>query len=109
MGEFFYKASATLPLIKIYRMSLISAGSISLDTTLKEPQTFNLKRKKIAKKVLLRRLVCVDASRESTACLACVYLNEYRTAVAAFTLHAAELKIVRVSQLHKIIKRKNGK
>jgi hypothetical protein len=51
----------------------------------------------------------VDASRESTACLACVYLNEYRTAVAAFTLHAAELKIVRVSQLHKIIKRKNGK
>jgi hypothetical protein len=47
----------------------------------------------------MRRLVCVDASRESAACLACVYLNEYRTAVAAFTLHAAELKIVRVSQL----------
>jgi hypothetical protein len=46
----------------------------------------------------MRRLVCVDASRESAACLACVYLNEYRTAVAAFTLHAAELKIVRVSE-----------
>ena len=41
----------------------------------------------------------MDASRESAACLACVYLNEYRTAVAAFTLHAAELKIVRVSRL----------
>jgi hypothetical protein len=32
-GRFFLKASATLPLIKIYRMSLISAGSISLDST----------------------------------------------------------------------------
>jgi hypothetical protein len=29
-GGFFYKASATLPLIKIYQMSLLSAGSISL-------------------------------------------------------------------------------
>ena len=47
----------------------------------------------------VRRLVCVDASRESAACLACVYLNEYKTAVAAFTLHAAELKLVRVSRL----------
>jgi hypothetical protein len=28
-GGFFYKSSTTLPLIKIYRMSLISAGSIS--------------------------------------------------------------------------------
>ncbi len=34
-GGFFYKASATLPLRKIYRMSLISAGSISLDSTFK--------------------------------------------------------------------------
>ncbi len=29
------KTSATLPLIKIYRMSLLSAGSISLDSTFK--------------------------------------------------------------------------
>jgi hypothetical protein len=32
-ADFSKKASATLPLIKIYRMSLISAGSISLDST----------------------------------------------------------------------------
>jgi hypothetical protein len=35
-GRIFLKASATLPLIKIYRMSLFSAGSISLDSTFKE-------------------------------------------------------------------------
>ncbi len=39
MGDrriFLKKPAATLPLIKIYRMSLISTGSISLDSTFKE-------------------------------------------------------------------------
>jgi hypothetical protein len=34
-GRIFLKSSATLPSIKINRMSLISAGSISLDSTFK--------------------------------------------------------------------------
>jgi hypothetical protein len=34
-GGFFQKPAATLPLIKIYRISLISTGSISLDSTFK--------------------------------------------------------------------------
>ncbi len=38
--KIFYKTSATLPLIKIYRMSLISVGSISLDITFKEKYGF---------------------------------------------------------------------
>ncbi len=33
---FFYETSATLPLIKIYQMSLILARSISLDSTFKD-------------------------------------------------------------------------
>ncbi len=39
MGDgriFLKKAATTLPLIKIYRMSLLSAGSILLDSTFKE-------------------------------------------------------------------------
>ena len=38
----------------------------------------------------------VDVTRDSTTCLACVYLNEYKVATAAFTLHASENKLVRV-------------
>jgi hypothetical protein len=34
-GRIFLKTPATLPLIKIYQMSLILAGSISLDSTFK--------------------------------------------------------------------------
>ena len=45
------------------------------------------------------RLVIVEASRESSSCLACVYLNEYKTAVAAFTLSAADPKTVKVKSL----------
>ena len=47
----------------------------------------------------LFRLVTVDVTRDGTTCLACVYLNEYKVASAAFTLHASENKIIRVSQL----------
>ena len=43
------------------------------------------------------RLVTVDVTKDSTTCLACVYLNEYKVATAAFTLHASENKLVRVS------------
>jgi hypothetical protein len=35
-GRIFLKTSATLPLIKIYRMSLLSAEYISLDSTLSD-------------------------------------------------------------------------
>ena len=35
-------------------------------------------------------------TKDSSTCLACVYLNEYKVAVAAFTLHASENKLVRV-------------
>jgi hypothetical protein len=35
-GRIFLETSAPLPLINIYRISLISAGSISLDSTFKE-------------------------------------------------------------------------
>jgi hypothetical protein len=35
-GKFFKKPAVTFPLINSYRMSLISAGSISLDSTFKE-------------------------------------------------------------------------
>ena len=38
----------------------------------------------------------VDVTKDSSTCLACVYLNEYKVAVAAFTLHASENKLVRV-------------
>ena len=42
------------------------------------------------------RLVTVDLSKpDSSACLACVYLNEYKIAVAAFTLHGSDHKAVR--------------
>ena len=44
----------------------------------------------------LIRLVSVDVTKDSSTCLACVYLNEYKVAVAAFTLHASENKLVRV-------------
>jgi hypothetical protein len=37
-GRIFLKASVMLPLTKIYGMSLIWAGSISLDSTFKEPR-----------------------------------------------------------------------
>ena len=46
----------------------------------------------------LIRLVTVDVTKDSTTCLACVYLNEYKVATAAFTLHASENKLVRVSK-----------
>ena len=42
------------------------------------------------------RLVIVDVTKDSSTCLACVYLNEYKIAVAAFTLHGSENKLVRV-------------
>ena len=42
------------------------------------------------------RLVTVDVTKDSSTCLACVYLNEYKIAVAAFTLHGSENKLVRV-------------
>ena len=45
------------------------------------------------------RLVCVEVTKDSSTCLACLYLNEYKVAVAAFTLHASENKLVRVSGL----------
>ena len=47
----------------------------------------------------LCRLVCVEVTKDSSTCLACLYLNEYKVAVAAFTLHASENKLVRVSGL----------
>ena len=45
------------------------------------------------------RLVTVDVTKDSSTCLACVYLNEYKTAVAAFTLHGSENKLVRVRKI----------
>ena len=45
------------------------------------------------------RLGCVEVTKDSSTCLACLYLNEYKVAVAAFTLHASENKLVRVSGL----------
>ena len=43
--------------------------------------------KVIRQPYIVDRLVVVEASRDNTASLACVYLNEYRIAVAAFTLY----------------------
>jgi hypothetical protein len=41
-GRIFLKTAATLPLIKIYRMSLISTRSISLDSTFNPGVSFLL-------------------------------------------------------------------
>jgi pleckstrin domain-containing family G protein 5 len=51
--------------------------------------------KVIRQPYIVDRLVTVDVTRDSSTCLACVYLNEYKIAVAAFTLHGSENKLVR--------------
>ncbi|XP_023335851.1 pleckstrin homology domain-containing family G member 5, partial [Eurytemora carolleeae] len=53
------------------------------------------KVKVIKQPYILDRLVIVDACRESSSCLACVYLNEYKTAVAAFTLSHTDSTIIK--------------
>jgi hypothetical protein len=45
-GGFFEKPAATLPLIKFYRMSLISTGSILLDSTF---NSLNYRKDKLIK------------------------------------------------------------
>jgi len=51
--------------------------------------------KVIRQPYIVDRLVTVDVTKDSSTCLACVYLNEYKIAVAAFTLHGSENKLVR--------------
>ncbi len=52
-GGFFWKPSATLSIMKTYRMSLISAGSISLDST------FKIKKHRLCHVIILPKTGCV--------------------------------------------------
>jgi hypothetical protein len=96
-GGFFLKPAATLPLIKIYRMSLISTGSISLDSTFKVMQIRNsgrIMRIRIIRESRIRIRIRVKRGTYTVLIgyITLVYgtFNRYRIEVFIFFLSAPQ-------------------